>query len=174
MIPPEQWLGYLEHKTPELLGVYTANPGKGGYTIFATMIALSQRRNLQGVPWCTTFVHACINRPDILGRAHPGSRVLRRRMRRKGLWRGREYTPQPNDIIFCSNMKSDRVDHCGIVRAVDGHTVISIDGNTTDPSGVFAPEEGGCVAYRTHDLSDPIIVGYAAIGKLLFQERGST
>lgn len=167
MNAPEEWLGYLEHRTPELLGLYTANAGKGGYTIFATLLALSQGRNLQGLPWCVTFVHAAYNRPDILGKAHPGSRVLRRRMKRKGLWRGRDYIPQRYDIIFCSNRATSRTDHVGIVTGYADGVVHSIDGNTVDPSGVFRPEQGGAVAHRERRHDDPKIVGYAAIGHLI-------
>ena len=159
------WLGYLEHATPCLLGVFDANVGKGGCTIFAQMIWDAQRVNLMGLPWCATFVHAVINRPDILGRAHPGCRVLQRRMKRKGLWRGREYRPRPGDIIFCSNKRTRRVDHVSIVARTDGDTVVSVDGNTVDPSGTFEPSQGGAVALRTRKRNDPVIVGYGAISE---------
>ena len=34
----QKWVGYLEHQDHDLIGVYTANPGKGGYTIFSDII----------------------------------------------------------------------------------------------------------------------------------------
>lgn len=162
-----KWVGYLEHKSPERLGYFTENVGKGYCTIFASILWETQRVNLMGLPWCATFVHAVVARPDLLGRAHPGCRVLERRMRRKGFWRGRDYRPRGGDLIFCANACDGRVDHCGIVESCDGETVTSIDGNSVDPSGVFSPEQGGAVAIRMRALTDPRIVGFAAIGKIL-------
>ena len=160
-----EWVGYLEHQDGHLLGIYTANVGKGGYTIFAQMLCERYSARLWGLPWCAVFVHAIIDQPDLLGRPHAGTRVLQRRMKRRRFWRGRNYRPQPGDLIFCSNARSNRVDHVGIVESLDGETVSSIEGNTVDPTGVFAPEQGGAVARRIRRLDDPIIVGYAAIGK---------
>lgn len=160
---PADWIGYLEHQTQDQLWHYTANPGKGGYTIFAQIIANRQRRNLQGLPWCATFVHAVIDRPDVLGKAHPGTRVLARRMRRKKLWRPQqEYSPKPGDLIFFKCTK-ERIDHVGIVESAEQSSVTVIAGNTIDPSGHFKPDQGGAVARMTYSKTDPRIAGYAAI-----------
>ena len=168
-----KWRGYLEHRDNRLLGVYTANTGKGGYTVFAPMAGLPQ-----GLPWCAAFVHAVYTQAlgaeqarALLGRPHPGTRVLARRMRRKGRWRGREYIPCPGDIIFLAPNRDGRVGHCGVVEAVDGGTVTSIDGNTVDPDGHFPPEEGGAVARRIRRRDDPVIVGYGAAGELPGEQR---
>lgn len=157
-----RWLGYLEHWDRRLLGVYAANVGKGGYTVFADMAGLPQ-----GLPWCATFVHAVYGQAlgaeearALLGRPHPGTRVLERRLRRSVRWRGREYISSPGDIILLSPGRDGRVGHCGIVETVDGQIVTSIDGNTVDPDGRFPPELGGTVARRTREMNDPVIVGY--------------
>lgn len=163
----EQYVGYLEHATRDALELPTANPGKGGYTIFAEMIKASQHRNLQGIPWCATFVHAVINRPDLLGSAHPGTRVLQRRMQRKNLWRDKTYMPSRGDLVFLSNQGTDRVNHCGIVLYTASGTVASVEGNAVDPSGTFRPGDGGAVALRIRMLNDPKIVGYGATGSAL-------
>lgn len=160
----EQYIGYLEHATRNALELPTANPGKGGYTIFAEMIKVTQHRNLQRVPWCATFVHAVINRPDLLGKAHPGVRVLQRRMQRKKYWRDKSYAPLYGDLIFLSNQGTAQVDHCGIVLYTVYGIVVSVEGNTVDPSGFFLPEDGGAVAMRVRQITDPKIVGYASIG----------
>lgn len=165
------WIGYLEHKSPERLWNFTENTGKGGCTIFAEMLLHEQNRDLQGLPWCVTFVHAVFNRPDVLGRAHPGCKVLVRRMKRRGLWREGDYRPQENDLIFCSNGANGCVDHVGIVEQADETTVTSIDGNTADPTGVFPPQDGGAVARRIRDRKDPHIVGFAATGALLSEKQ---
>ena len=101
------WVGYLEHATNDLLGVFTANIGKGGYTIFSVIIQRYYRwRNFSGLAWCATFVHAvCLEAYGVdkarklVGKPHPGTRVLARRLKRQGRLKGREYTPQPNDLV---------------------------------------------------------------------------
>lgn len=165
-----RWIGYLEHKDMHLIGLYRENAGKGGYTAFAELVRQQCRRNLQGVPWCAVFVHWCFvsvygrnGAKSLLGRPHAGTRVLARRMRRKGWWRDATYTPEVGDIIFLAN-NGERIDHCGIVTEIDAETVTSIDGNTVDPSGVFTEEEGGAVALRKRQLNDPRIIGYGRIG----------
>lgn len=159
-----RWLGYLEHQSPQLLGVPTANVGKGGCTVFAQMVWDEQHVNLMGLPWCAVFVHAVIDRPDLLGRAHPGCKVLYRRMRKKGFLRGRNYKPVFGDLVFCANNGWD-LDHVAIVLYCDGDYVVSIDGNSVDLSGRFDKQDGGAVSIRKRRVADGRIIGYAAIGK---------
>lgn len=153
--------------TPHELDRFDSNVGKGGCTVFAAMVWERQRRDMMGLPWCATFIHAVMDRPDILGKAHPGTRVLARRMRRRGLWRGHGYVPRSGDLIFCRNAPGERIQHCGIVEGADGRTVTSIDGNTHDPEGFIPWEEGGYVDRVTRPLDDWHIVGYAATGNKL-------
>lgn len=162
------WLGYLEHDSRQLLGVYRANAGKGGYTVFAQMIAQAYPwRDFSGLPWCAVFVHAVYlaalgkrEAARLLGKPHPGSRVLARRMRRKKRWRGHDYIPEPGDIIFLRSTALGQIGHCGIVARVEGGMVETIEGNTVDPSGVFDRSLGGAVAMRERKLTDPAIAGY--------------
>ena len=162
------WIGYLEKQSPELLGIYRANAGKGGCTVFAEIVYQAQGRRMQGAPWCATFLHAVYSRPDLLGKAHPGTRVLLRRMKRKGMFRGPEYVPEPGDIVFLMNHpERNRVDHCGMIEAAVGDRRYSIEGNAVDPSGTFSKEQGGAVARRARGKTDPMIAGYGAIGKYL-------
>ena len=165
-------LGYLEHLDGRLLGVARANAGKGGYTVFAQELARMTGVNLQRLPWCAVFVHWAFCKAfgasqsrRILGRPHPGCRVLARRMKRRKLWRGTEYIPRKWDIVFCANDGSC-IDHCGIVESCDGHTVTSIDGNAADPSGVLPKDRGGCVARRQRPADSPVIRGYAQTGTI--------
>ena len=163
----QKYIGYLEHLDNDLLGVFTANPGKGGCTIFAYLINRAYRwRNFSGVPWCATFVHSVFiealgkkEAKKLLGKPYPGTRVLYRRFKRKG-----KLTDQPKagDIIFLTN-GGGVVDHCGIVVEVDGDRVITIEGNTTDTTGVFEEHEGGAVAQRVRELTDPAIVCYGEV-----------
>lgn len=159
-----RWIGYLEHGDTRLLGVFNANVGKGGCTIFAQMAWDEQHIDLMGLPWCVTFVHAVVNRPDVLGPACAGCKTLRRRMKRSGLWRGRGYLPRPGDLVFCAN-DGWNVDHVGIVVSCCGGYVLSVDGNSVDESGHFNKKQGGAVALRKRRRADGRIVGYGAISE---------
>lgn len=167
----EKYVGYLEHATPELLGIFTANVGKGGCTIFAESInRLYRWRNFQGLPWCAVFVHAVYvealgaqTAAKLLGKPHPGTHVLARRMKRRRLMRDRLHVPKPGDIIFLSNHDNDFISHVGLVIDVSDGTVFSVEGNTVDPSGTFEEEQGGAVALRERKADDPAIVGYGEI-----------
>ena len=165
-----KYVGYLEHANEELLGVFTANPGKGGYTVFSEMIRRHyRRRNFQGLPWCAVFVFAVYleamgkDAQKLLGKPHPGTKVMARRFRRKKRLRDRSYRPRAGDIIFLSNFQNQEIGHVGIVVDRDERMVYSVEGNTIDPSGVFLREEGGAVALRGREFSDPAIVCYGEI-----------
>lgn len=166
----KKWVGYLEHQSNEQLGFYTENVGKGGCTIFSMIIARHYRwRNFSGLPWCATFLHAVFiealgetRARELLGKPHPGTRVLARRMRRRGCLMDRDYIPSPGDLIFLHN-GDGQISHCGIVEKVEDDTVTSIEGNTVDPTGQFEPHRGGAVAVRTRELTDPAIVAYGRI-----------
>lgn len=163
-------MGYLEHADGQLLGVYQANIGKGGCTVFADMVKAACGRDLSRLPWCVTFVYAVFieaygleKTRGLLGSPQPGSRKLWRRLRRKGLTRDKDYIPQAGDLVFCTN-GGKRIQHVGIVIDCNGETVTSIDGNTVDDTGHFEPQEGGAVARRVRELDSPVIVGYGAVG----------
>lgn len=164
------WIGYFEHASEVAIEVFNANIGKGGCTIFSDFIRrIYPWRNFMGLPWCTVFVHAVViqsvgkdRAKRILGKPHPGSRVLARRIKRKGRLRGPDYLPQPGDLIFCHN-GDGRISHCGIVEFIDGNEVVSIEGNTIDPAGRFQQHDGGVVARRRRQLADSSIVNYGYV-----------
>lgn len=171
----KKWVGYLEHQTNELLGFFTANAGKGGCTIFALIVVSHYKwLNFSGLPWCATFVHGvfldaygAMTARELVGRPHPGTRVLARHFRRKGRLMSPEYMPSEGDIIFLHN-GDGKIGHCGIVEKVEDGVVISIEGNTTDPTGYFKPHQGGAVAVRKRKLTDPAILYY---GQILLKEK---
>lgn len=158
----QKYIGYLEHLSNDALSMFHANTGKGGCTIFAHIVGTAYRwRNFSGLPWCATFVHAVFiealgkeKARKILGKPHPGARVLMRRMKLTD-------KPKEGDVIFLTN--GGKVDHCGIVVCVEEDRVITIEGNTVDPSGVFEKHEGGAVAQRVRELTDPAIVCYGEV-----------
>lgn len=163
----KKWLGYLEHSSPDMLGVYTANTGKGGYTIFSDIISSNYRwRNFQGLPWCATFIHAVFiealgkdNARELLGKPHPGTKVLYRRFKRNNKLINK---PTKGDIVFLTN-ESGLVEHCGIVICVENDKIITIEGNATDSSGIFKKHEGGAVVQRVRELTDPKIICYGEV-----------
>jgi len=167
-----RYVGYLEHEDADLLQIPTANVGKGGFTVFADMIARSYRwRVFQGLEWCAVFVHAVFleayGKPEaarLLGKPWPGTRTLAKRFQRSGRYRDKTYQPAPGDIIFLTSCPTGKISHCGIVTAFDGVTVSTIEGNTIDPSGRFPPQEGGAVAAHERPVGDRKIIGYGAVG----------
>ena len=166
----KKWVGYLEHRSLEDIGFYSRNVGKGGYTIFAIIIWRDYRwRIFHELPWCATFVHAVFleaygkeKARQLLGKPHPGTRVLARRFKRKGQLMDRDYLPSTGDIIFLHN-GDGRISHCGIVEKADSCFVMTIEGNTVDPTGHFSVDQGGAVAIRRRKLTDPAIVCYGKI-----------
>ena len=127
--------------------------------------ALPQKR-LPGLPWCAAFVHAVYiealgkeKARKLLGKPHPGSRVLMRRFKRRGRLTD---TPKVGDIIFLTN-GDGLVSHCGIVVCVEDDTVTTVEGNTIDPTGGVKRHEGGAVAQRVRKLTDPAIICYEGV-----------
>jgi len=116
----------------------------------------------QKYSWCVTFIFAVHPKPRV--KPCMGVRLLARRLILRGRWRKRKYTPKRGDLIFTRNNKQEIIGHCGIVLSADKDTVVSIEGNTIDTSGVFLPEEGGAVAIRIRNRKDWHIVGYAKMG----------
>jgi hypothetical protein len=99
----------------------------------------------------------------LLGKPHPGTKVLARRLRKKKRLRDGSYRPKAGDIIFLSNFQNQVIGHVGIVTGTDEKMVYSVEGNTIDPSGVFRREDGGAVAIRGRKFCDPAIVCYGEI-----------
>lgn len=166
----KKWIGYLEHRSREGLGIYVANVGKGYCTVFSRIISRHYRWcQFDGVPWCAVFVHAVAieamgkeKARKLLGKPHPGTRVLARRMRRRGRLRDRDYIPNPGDLIFLTN-GDGRISHCGIVDRMLCGMIFSIEGNTDDFTGHFEKGQGGAVAVRARWPDDPAIVNYASM-----------
>ena len=163
-----KWVGYLEHLTEDNLWAPTENVGKGGCTIFASIVRhYYPWRNYMRLPWCTTFVYAVfldaygkVQACHLLGKPHPGVRVLARRLKRHHAIRDTDYRPQCGDLIFLTN-DGRRIGHVGIVVDTTDTEVVSVEGNTVDPSGVFLPKDGGAVAIWHRSFADQKIVCYA-------------
>ena len=129
-------------------------------------VAISQIGNVNGEPywswygfdsrvaWCACFVSWCANEcgyidagiiPRFAGCQWQGIPWFQER----GLWQEPGYVPAPGDIIFFDWEQDGVSDHVGIVEYVEGNTVHTVEGNTSNS-----------VARRSYPLGSGVIVGY--------------
>ncbi|MDR1513848.1 MAG: CHAP domain-containing protein [Propionibacteriaceae bacterium] len=105
-------------------------------------------------PWCDAFVSWCAEQAgqaSAVGKfAYCPSHV--NSFKRAGRWIGKT-TPQPGDVVFFDWNLDGLADHVGIVEAVEGGFVKTIEGNT----GSYPGE----VARRSYSLGYGLIQGYA-------------
>jgi len=153
----EKWLGYLEKRSNANLEDFTANVGSANYTIFAKRYKELWGDNLQGQPWCAMWV-------SVIHYTACGKEVVKHFaycpygvewFKKQGRW----YTsgPKRGDVIFFKD-SSGTACHVGIVVAVNGSTITTIEGNTSSAAGVVA--NGGCVRKKTYDINYSRILGY--------------
>lgn len=160
-------VGYLEKETPEFLDDPLRNPGDKNFTKYARdMDALTGFYNTpkQGSPWCDVFVDWCF--VQSYGRETARAMLCQPEQSKGagcryslGYYREQGRTvenPQPGDQIFfqCDG----RVCHTGLVTAVDGERVYTVEGNTSSEPGVVA--NGGCVRRKSYPLDSPSIAAY--------------
>lgn len=112
--------------------------------------------------WCDCFVDWCFYKAygvttakSLLGGNFDDYTVASAQMyKNKGAWHTKN--PRIGDQIFFKN--STRICHTGLVYGVSGGRVYTIEGNTSNASGVIA--NGGCVAKKSYLLSYSKIAGY--------------
>ena len=154
--------GYLEKRSSADLDSKTANAGQANFTKYWRDL----KPEWQGQPWCDCFVSWCflLAFGELLANAilygglrsyyTPASANCFAAKGRLGR------NPQPGDqVFFTKNGQASGSYHTGIVYAVDGGYVRTIEGNTSGASGVV--DNGGGVAKKSYPLSS-----YA--GKMLF------
>ena len=150
------WNGYLEKKSNAYLEHFTKNAGENNYTIFAKKYNDYFGEDYQGQAWCAMFVSVCFydifHTKDIMNPFYycPNGVSFFKNNER---WYNK---PQQGDIIFFTNGK--RAYHVGIVYKIDSNYVYTIEGNTSDSTGVV--ENGGCVAKKKYSLKYSKILGY--------------
>lgn len=163
-------VGYLEKNTNYNLDSKTGNAGSNNYTKYARDLdAIPDFYNTkkQGYPWCDVFfdwllvtafgaeeAKAMIGQPDKSYGAGCG-------------WSAKYYKaeghffttdPKPGDQIFFWNSRKTEVSHTGVVRKVENGFVYTIEGNTSNTSGVVA--NGGCVCEKSYSVGYDRIYGY--------------
>ena len=151
-------IGYLEKSSAKNLDDKTANAGSGNYTKYWRDLD----SGLQGNAWCQCFVDWCFMKA--YGKADA------RKLLHMDAWS--YYTPtaagyfksanqwfkepKKGDIIYFKN--STRIHHVGIVKAVEGNTVTTIEGNTSSAVGVVP--NGGGVFEKSYQIQNSRIAGY--------------
>lgn len=105
---------------------------------------------MNGAAWCHMFVSWCASQAGVSSDIVPKTASTTAGMewfKKKGLFQYKEkYTPKRGDIIY---FKSSGASHVGIVERVEGSTVHTVEGNTSDK-----------VARRNYSLSAARITGY--------------
>lgn len=172
----QQQLGYLEKKTNAMLEDKTANAGSANYTKYARDLDAvpgfyNGKKN--GYPWCDVFVDwlfvTCFGaekakemlcQPGFSYGAGCGysARYYKEQGRFYEPGGEGEAAPQPGDQIFFWNAGRSDVAHTGLVVAVDGDFVHTIEGNTSTSSGVVS--NGGGVWQKQYGLGNSQIYGY--------------
>lgn len=107
-------------------------------------------------PWCAMFVAWCAAQAGIPEGTIPKLAYVPYMVAfysGKGLLRGKDYTPQPGDIVFYG-----RSSHVGIVSEARDGRIYAIEGNTSRDGN---SSNGDGVYLRERALSDPWIMGYA-------------
>ena len=164
-------VGYLEKETTAQLDDKTANAGDENRTKYARDLDAVKFYNgkKQGVAWCDTFVdwsfytayglEAALKLTcQALGSAGAGCRYSRSYYKKKGQLFD---TPEPGDqVFFWPKDRSDpnKVQHTGLVYAVDDTYVYTVEGNTSGANGVVW--NGGGVCKKKYKLNYNRLAGF--------------
>ena len=164
-------VGYLEKETKENLDSRTDNAGDENFTKYARDLDALDFYNgdKNGHAWCDVFVDWCFvqafgEHGALNMTFQPGWNLLNRgagcrHSRRYYQLRGRLFEkPQPGDQVFFYASDGETVCHTGLVWAVDGQYVHTVEGNTDSGPGVEA--NGGSVCKKKYLLTDKRIAGY--------------
>lgn len=159
-------VGYLEKKNGDskYLNDKTKNAGMANYTKYGKeMHELYPKTMDYPAAWCDCFVDWCFykaygynNAMKIIGGNFDDYTV-----NSAGLYKNKKawhtMNPKVGDQIFFKN-SAGKICHTGLVYAVDSKYVYTVEGNTSNSSGVVA--NGGCVAKKKYDINYSRIAGY--------------
>lgn len=166
-------VGYLEKKSNASLDDKTANAGDKNYTKYARDLDALGFYNgkKQSVAWCDIFVDWCFvqaygleaalkltNQP--LGKNNCGAGCKYSRSYYKKINRLFDQ-PQPGDQVFFwpkDGIGGTAIQHTGLVYAVDGSYVYTVEGNTSGANGVIA--NGGGVCKKKYKLTYARLAGF--------------
>lgn len=165
-------IGYLEKKDNDAKYIYdkTANAGTNNWNKYAYDLdkignIFNGKKN--GYDWCGVFTTWCYIQTfgvetamNMTGFAYNGLAAGVKYAANYYKNKGRFYTskPQPGDQIFFYGNTTDVWQHTGLVEKVDSGKVYTIEGNTSNASGVIY--NGGGVARKSYALTYSRIAGY--------------
>lgn len=160
--------------------------GSNGYNITEYNYNMGDFGSGYGYYWCATFVawalyqSQCSNQMGYKDwtRNHTGDSNYiwcgvscsqwAAQLRRYGYWKnsrsqgGAAYTPQPGDLIFFTwDGAANSEDHIGFVVYSDGTTVYTVEGNTSDASGLDS--NGGGVYFKSYSLTASTLAGFGVM-----------
>ena len=164
----EAEVGYLEKKSNAQLDDKTANAGNKNFTKYARdldVVPDFYNGKKQGAAWCDVFVDWCFFKAFGTDKAKEllcqpskslgaGCGFSMNYYKQKGRFSS---VPAVGDQIFFKN-KSGGICHTGIVYALDGGYIYTIEGNTAGASGVVA--NGGGVCKKKYARSYSMVAGY--------------
>lgn len=152
-------IGYREKASNSNLDDKTANAGGANWTKYARDLGKTNWYNggKNGYAWCDVFVdwlfYKCFGDPlgrnmicQPAGSAGAGCLYSAQYYKNNGCWRTN--SPQAGDQIFFT-YSAGEYSHTGIVEQVNGDTVTTIEGNTSDSVG-----------RRNYNIGSPNIAGY--------------
>jgi hypothetical protein len=110
-----------------------------------------------GLPWCGSFVNWCFSEAGVRLPSMVSTAIGANKLKDMGRFTD---SPQLGDLAFMDFPHDgvDRISHIGIVIGVHGHSIITIEGNT---SGSGDQRNGGMVMIKQrHFGEDKEIVGF--------------
>lgn len=148
-------IGYLEKASNSQLEDKTANVGDKNYTKYGAWYGL----NGPGAPWCAMFVVWCCAKAgvstDIVPKNASCDGLANFARKHNRFYLKGKYTPKTGDIILYGTTSD--LTHTGLVYAVEGNNVITIEGNTGSGE---RNRDGGCVRKKSVPLNNDWICGY--------------
>lgn len=106
-----------------------------------------------GLPWCGSFCNWVLAQAGVKAPSVVGTAAGAHKFKEIGRW---HETPQPGDLAFMDFPHDgvDRISHVGIVVAVSGNTITTIEGNT---SGTGDQRNGGMVMAKVRTIGKEVV-----------------
>jgi len=157
----EKWIGYCEKEKASNVGAgydnpesYTSGAGDNNYTIFAKVYKEKTGIDVQGQPWCDSFIDTIFIHlfgvdmaKKLLGGFSAYTPTSAQYFKNIKCWV--DSFPEEGYIGFFEN--SERIYHTFYVRDYINGTMATVEGNTGGMTGIV--ENGGCVARKTYVYS---------------------
>ena len=120
-----------------------------------------------GYDWCASFVNWCLRQARVQTAQSAAAEVSCQRwvaaFKRADSYHEahKDYTPKSADLIFFKDAGANRTStHVGLVLYVDGSTVYTVEGNTSNGSSFS--QAGNYVCLKSYQLTDEYIVGFGS------------